>query len=170
MPEGPFQLIYADPPWQLGNPEGAYAPENHYSTMPLEQIKQLAVPAAESSVLLLWAVNCLLPAALEVIAAWGFEYKSNLVWDKLSIGPGQWLRQQHELLLIASRGGQAPPAEELRFASVLQAKRRRHSQKPDEVYALLERAYPHLSKLELFARQARPGWAAFGNQLPKEQS
>jgi N6-adenosine-specific RNA methylase IME4 len=170
MPEGPFQLIYADPPWQLGNPDGAYAPENHYPTMAGEQIKQLPLPAAESSALFLWGVNCLLPLALEVIEAWGFEYRSNLCWDKDSIGPGVWLRQQHELLLVATRGGFPPPEPELRFPSVIRAKRRAHSQKPDETYLLLERAYPQASKLELFARSARPGWAVYGNQLAAAQS
>ncbi len=170
MPEGPFQLILADPPWQMGNPEGSHAPENHYPTQPADWIKQLHVPAADASVLFLWAVNCLLPLALEVINAWGFEYKSNLVWDKLSIGPGTWLRQQHELLLIATRGGHSPPAAARRFSSVLQAKRGRHSEKPKLVYELLEHAYPSLSKLELFAREPRQGWAAYGNQLPKQPS
>ena len=88
LPEGPFELIYADPPWQLGNPDGRHAPENHYPTMPLEQITALAPPAAEHALLLLWAVNCLLPEALQVVEAWGFRYKTNLVWVKPSIGLG----------------------------------------------------------------------------------
>ena len=73
LPRGPFDVVYADPPWQLGNPDGPYAPENHYPTLPLAEIKALAVPAAEDALLFLWAVNCLLPEALEVMAAWGFD-------------------------------------------------------------------------------------------------
>jgi N6-adenosine-specific RNA methylase IME4 len=164
-PEGPFDLIYADPPWQLGRPDGRHAPENHYPTMALEEIKALAVPAAKEAVLFLWAVNCLLPEALEVIDAWGFSYLTNLVWVKPSIGLGVWTRNRHELLLLARRGGISPPYADLLPDSVIEAARTRHSEKPACVYELIERAYPHLSKLELFARgEPRPGWAAWGNE------
>jgi hypothetical protein len=84
LPTGPFELLYADPPWQLGRPDGRHAPENHYPTLPLEEIKQLQPPAAEGAILLLWAVNCLLPEALQVIEAWRFSYLSNLAWVKPS--------------------------------------------------------------------------------------
>jgi N6-adenosine-specific RNA methylase IME4 len=165
LPEGPFELIYADPPWQLGNPDGAYAPENHYPTMPLAEIMALAVPAAASALLFLWAVNCLLPEALQVIAAWGFTYVTNLAWVKESIGLGSWIRNRHELLLVARRGGHPPAEPRDRVDSVIEAPRRRHSQKPDRVYELLERMHPHASKLELFRRGSpRPGWAAWGNE------
>jgi N6-adenosine-specific RNA methylase IME4 len=165
LPCGPFELIYADPPWQLGNPEGAYAPENHYPTMPLEEIKSLAVPAADDAVLYLWAVNMLLPQALEVISAWGFQYLTNQAWVKPSIGLGTWARNRHELLLVARKGRFAPPEPEERPDSVLEAPRGRHSEKPALVYELLERAYPQASKLELFARRSRPGWVAWGNEV-----
>jgi N6-adenosine-specific RNA methylase IME4 len=165
LPEGPFQLIYADPPWQLGNPDGANAPENHYPTMPLHEIKELHVPAADDALLLLWAVNCLLPEALEVVAAWGFGYKTSLVWVKPSIGLGNWTRNRHEQLLLATRGKVALPEPADRPDSVIEAERGRHSQKPDAVYQLIEKAWPALSKLELFARSPRLGWQAWGNQL-----
>lgn len=166
LPRGPFELIYADPPWQLGNPDGAYAPENHYPTMPLEEIKAIQAPAAADALLFLWAVNCLLPEALEVLRAWGFTYKTNLCWDKGSIGLGVWTRNRHELLLVGRKGKYPPPAEELRPSSLFAAKRGRHSEKPQPVYELIERAYPSASKLELFARGTpRPGWAAWGNEV-----
>ena len=165
LPEGPFQLVYADPPWQLGNPDGPNAPERHYPTMTLTEIAALEPPAADDAILLLWAVNCLLPQALEVVRAWAFEYKTNLVWVKPSIGPGNWARNRHELLLLTTRGHPPPADPDLRPDSVIEADRRRHSQKPDEVYGLIETAWPHLSKLELLARTPRPGWAAWGNQL-----
>jgi N6-adenosine-specific RNA methylase IME4 len=165
LPDGPFDLIYADPPWQLGNPDASSAPENHYPTLALEEIKALAVPAAEEAVLLLWAVNMLLPEALEVMAAWGFTYKAQLVWVKDSPGPGNWFRNQHEMLLLGIRGGFPPPDPEDRAASVLEARRGRHSEKPACVYELIERMYPHASKLELFARgKARSGWVSWGNE------
>jgi N6-adenosine-specific RNA methylase IME4 len=165
MPDGPFELIYADPPWQLGNPDGEYAPENHYPTMPFHEIATLAVPAAPNAVLFLWAVNCRLPQALEVMRAWGFEYKTNLVWVKPSIGPGTWLRNRHELLLVGRRGNFPVPDPEDRCDSVIEADRLRHSEKPLCVYELLERMYPRSTKLELFARKARAGWTAWGNEV-----
>jgi len=165
LPQGPFELIYADPPWQLGNPDGANAPERHYPTMPLEEIKALQLPAADDCLLLLWAVNCLLPEALQVIDAWGFSYKTHLVWVKPSIGLGNWARNQHEPLLVASKGRFPLADPDLRFSSVIHAPRGRHSQKPAIVYERIEHAWPWASKLELFARQARPGWTAWGNQL-----
>jgi N6-adenosine-specific RNA methylase IME4 len=166
LPQGPFDLLYADPPWQLGHPDSPHAPENHYPTLPLEEIKALKVPAAEDALLFLWAVTALLPEALEVIAAWGFSYKSCLVWVKDWIGPGTWLRNRHELLLVGRRGDHRPPDPEDRVDSVLEAPRGRHSEKPAEVYELLERMYPRASKLELFARGApRAGWAAWGNEV-----
>jgi len=165
LPTRPFDLIYADPPWQLGNPDGRNAPEHHYPTMPLAEIKALEVPAAEDALLLVWAVNCLLPQALEVVEAWGFSYKTNLVWVKPSIGLGNWARNRHELLLLATKGRFPLPDPDSRPGSVLEAPRGRHSEKPEAVYELIERAWPHASKLELFARTARPGWAAWGNQL-----
>jgi N6-adenosine-specific RNA methylase IME4 len=167
LPTGPFEVIYADPPWRLGNPDGAHAPECHYPTMALEEIKALPVPAADDAVLFLWAVTGLLPEALEVIDCWGFTYKTHLVWVKPSIGPGIWLRNRHELLLVARRGSFGPPEGPDRVDSVLEAPRGRHSEKPRRVYELLERMYPHASKLELFARRTRPGWASWGKEVPK---
>lgn len=164
-PEGPFELIYADPPWRLGHADSKHAPENHYPCMALEDIKALHVPATDDAALYLWAVNQLLPEALEVMRCWGFEYVANLVWVKPSIGLGVWTRNRHEILLLGRRGKLVPPEADERPDSVVEAKRGRHSQKPEQVYALIERAYPHLSKLELFHRgPARPGWVGWGNE------
>jgi N6-adenosine-specific RNA methylase IME4 len=166
MPEGPFELIYADPPWQLGgDPSSPHAPENHYPTLPLDAIKALSVPAADAAVLFLWVPCGLLPQALEVMEAWGFSYRSELAWVKPSPGLGYFFRYQHEPLLVGLRGGFPAPEPELRQPSVLMAKRGRHSEKPIDMYELIERMYPSASKLELFARKARPGWAAFGNEV-----
>jgi N6-adenosine-specific RNA methylase IME4 len=165
LPEGPFELILADPPWSFGSPDSQFAPEQHYPTMSMQELHELQPPATENSVLFLWAVNALLPDALALLNGWGFTYKSNLVWVKNGIGPGVWLRQQHELLLIATRGKLPPPDQDQRCSSVIEAARGRHSQKPEESYLAIERAYPHLSKLELFARGTpRPGWTIWGNQ------
>ena len=166
LPDGAFELIYADPPWQLGNPTSAYAPENHYPTMALGEIKKLEVPSAEDAVLFLWAVASKLPEALEVMAAWGFEYKTDLVWVKDWIGLGTWVRHRHEPLLLGRRGNYPPPEPEDRPDSVIEAPRGRHSEKPVAAYELIERAYPLASKLELFARGVpRNGWTAWGNEV-----
>ena len=113
LPQGPFEVILADPPWQLAaTPTAAYAPENHYPTMALAEIKALAVPAAEDAVLFLWAVSCLLPEALEVMAAWGFEYKTNLVWVKPSIGLGAGCETGTSSCSSAGKGCFPPPEPE----------------------------------------------------------
>jgi N6-adenosine-specific RNA methylase IME4 len=96
--------------------------------------------------------------------AWGFEYKSNYVWTKDKIGNGYWNRNQHEHLLIARRGNFPVPKPADRPSSWIQAPRREHSRKPDEVYSFIERAYPELPKIELFARNSRAGWDSWGNQ------
>jgi N6-adenosine-specific RNA methylase IME4 len=166
LPEGPFDVIYADPPWQLGNADGRYAPEQHYPTLSLEEIRAIAPPTAENAVLFLWAVNCRLREALALIEAWGFDYGTNLVWVKPSIGLGNIFRNRHELLLFGRRGNLHGPDPEDRVDSVLEAARGRHSEKPEVVYELIERMYPEASKLELFARGApRPGWVAWGNEV-----
>lgn len=166
LPEGVFDLIYADPPWSSQNPDSDWAPENHYPTMALEEIKALEVPVANDAVLFLWALGCQLPQALEVIAAWGFGFVAEAVWVKQSIGLGSWVRYRHEPLLIAVRGRMRAPEPEFRFDSVIEAPRRQHSRKPDEVYERIEHAYPHCSKVELFGRgETRSGWAAWGNEV-----
>jgi N6-adenosine-specific RNA methylase IME4 len=129
------------------------------------RVKELKPPTSENAVLFLWAVNCLLPEALEVIGAWGFTYKTNLVWVKPSIGLGRWTRNRHEPLLLATRGRIELPDPDQLPDSVIEAARGRHSQKPAQTYELIETAFPHLRKLELFARgKARSGWQAWGNQ------
>jgi N6-adenosine-specific RNA methylase IME4 len=165
LPEGPFDLIYADPPWAMGNPDSPHAPENHYATMPVQEIVDLPVPIAEDAVVFLWALSSMLPEALEVIGAWGFECKTTMAWIKDWIGLGVWVRNRHELLLVGRRGKQGPPEREDRIDSVVEAPRGRHSQKPAIFYELIERMYPQASKLELFARHERPGWASWGNEV-----
>jgi N6-adenosine-specific RNA methylase IME4 len=165
LPAGQFDLIYADPPWQLGSAGSSGSPEQHYPTMPTPDIAGLAIPAAEDAVLLMWAVTSLMPDALEVIDAWGFTYKSGFVWVKPSIGPGNYVRNRHELLLIATRGNYPPPLPKHRPDSVVEAPRGRHSEKPKCFYERLEQMWPNATKLELFARgKARPGWTAWGNE------
>lgn len=165
LPDGPFEIVYADPPWRLGNPDGPHAPEQHYPTMTLEEIASEKIPAADDALLYLWAVNSLLPEAIEIIRAWGFTYKTYIAWVKDGIGPGVWTRPCCELLLLARRGSYPPPDGPDRPANVIQAPRRGHSKKPDQAYQLIERSYPNATRIELFARNRRPGWTSWGNQL-----
>lgn len=167
MPDGRYRVILADPPWEFSNSGFPISAESQYATMPTEAIAALAVGelAAEGAVLYMWSPSSLLPDALRVMAAWGFEYVTNVVWVKPQIaGPGWWVRPRHELLLIGRRSGAAQPY--VIPDSVLEAPRGdRHSEKPVEAYELIEEAYPNMSRVELFARDRREGWGAWGNQI-----
>jgi len=157
LPTGPFQVIVADPPWQYDS--GNSLP---YPTMPLEDIKAMPVRdlADENAIPWLWTTNTHLRVALEVVEAWGFEYKTLLTWVKDRIGTGEWLRGQTEHCLLAARG--KPAFFHENHSTVLEAARREHSRKPEEFYALVEEACPG-SKVELFCRQRRDGWRVYGN-------
>jgi N6-adenosine-specific RNA methylase IME4 len=133
--------------------------------MELEEIKAMPLPAAQNAGLFLWAVNGQLEEALEVMRVWGFTYKAKITWVKPSIGLGHWLRNRHQLLLLGTRGKVALPDEPDRPDSVIEAARRRHSEKPQCVYELIERMFPGAARVELFARQTRPGWVAWGNEV-----
>jgi N6-adenosine-specific RNA methylase IME4 len=165
-------VIYADPPWRFATyshkGKGRSA-EAHYACMSLASIKALPVAdwAARGSVLYLWSTVTQLANALTVVAAWGFEYKSSLVWVKKRPATGFWAFNRHELLLIGARGSKVCP----RFRgiklvdSVIDEPQREHSRKPDRARAIIEAYHPDVSRLELFARENRPGWDAWGDQL-----
>jgi len=171
LPERRFPILLADPPWRFevynkvtGSKRCA---EDHYHTMTTEAICALPVSelATDDAALFLWATSPHLPEALRVIEAWGFVYKTCLVWVKDASGMGYWVRNQHELLLIAARGDIPAPPPTKRPSSVIEAPRREHSRKPDEQYEIIEAMYPTLPKIELFARHARKGWATWGNEV-----
>jgi N6-adenosine-specific RNA methylase IME4 len=170
LPSGQFPLLLADPPWRYENPPmggSNRSIENQYPTMQLDDICALPIAqiAADDALLYMWATAPKLAECLAVIAAWGFTYRTNVVWVKDKIGMGYHARSQHELLLIAKRGELPPPLPEDRESSVIFADRGRHSEKPVAFYELIERWYPTLPKLELFQREARDGWTGWGNQL-----
>lgn len=164
-----YQVIYADPPWKYNfSKDNADKIENHYQTMELEDIKKLTIHSDENCVLFLWATAPKLKEALEVMEAWGFTYKTNLVWDKQWIGMGYWFRGNHELLLVGTKGKFSPPPQKMLVDSVLRVKRREHSRKPDQIRTLINKWFPDLDKLELFARQRFEGWNYFGEEVPNE--
>lgn len=167
LPDDKYTLIYADPPWRYDfSQTESREIENQYPTMDVEEICSLPINtlAHNDCVLFLWATNPKLREALQVIQAWGFEYKTNMVWIKDRIGMGYYARQKHELLLIATKGQPGTPDPEDRPESAIFANRREHSRKPDEFYELLEQMYPHAKKIELFSRIERSGWTGWGNE------
>ncbi len=172
-----YKTIYADPPWQFQNRTGKVAPEhkrlNRYPTMTLEDIKSLPVQniADDKSHLYLWVPNALLPEGLEVMKAWGFEYKTNLIWEKIrkdgqpdGRGVGFYFRNVTEILLFGIRGEKNRTLDAGRSqVNLLRAIKREHSRKPDEFVTLIESCSPG-PYLEMFARGNRDKWDMWGNQ------
>lgn len=172
-----FKTIMADPPWRFQNSTGKVAPEHkrlsRYGTMMLPDIQGLPVQelCAEVSHLYLWVPNALLPEGLAVMQAWGFAYKSNIVWHKIrkdggsdGRGVGFYFRNVTELLLFGVRGKNARTLAPGRSqVNMMQTRKREHSRKPDEQYDLIEACSPG-PYLEMFGRGVRKGWVSWGNQ------
>ncbi len=165
LPEGLFDVVYADPPWEYYLNLRS-SPDSHYSTMSMEALCNLKIPSAENAVLFLWTTNAQLENAFTLLKAWGFMYKSHLVWVKNRFGTGSYFRGQHELLLLAVKGNVSCPLEENRPSSVLIADVEEHSKKPDNIRDLIKKMYPNRQYLELFAREKTDGWESWGNELP----
>lgn len=165
LPDGEYSVLLADPPWDYDFAETTNRDlANQYATMSVPDLKGLDIPAADDSVLYLWATAPKLPEALAVMRAWGFQYKTGAVWDKQSIGMGYWFRGRHEHLLVGTKGEFSPPEAKHRVASVIESQREEHSAKPDAVYQLIEAAFPGHGKIELFARGTRQGWDTWGDE------
>lgn len=163
---GVFPVIYADPPWRYEHSKSDNRKiENQYPTMLLDDIKEIVIPTTPDAILFLWATSPKLAKAMEVINAWGFDYRTCMVWVKDKIGMGYYARQRHELLLIAIKGNMLTPEPASRPDSVIESPREEHSKKPVVVYELIEAMYPDLPKLEMFARTERNGWDVWGNEV-----
>lgn len=163
-----YSVIYADPPWRFepySRDTGMdRAADNHYPTLTLDRLMALKVPAAPDCVLFLWATTPMLPQALAVMAAWDFAYKSHFIWLKDRMGTGYWNRNQHELLLIGTRGEIPAPAPGTQFPSVIDATVAEHSAKPHHFAEMIEEMFPNQTPLEMFARSPRLGWDVWGNE------
>lgn len=171
-----YNIIYADPPWSFqtwsrkGNGRSA---ENHYPTMPIEDIRALPVQtlAAEDCVLFMWATLPTLPEALSVVDAWGFKYKTTaFVWVKqnrktpsLFWGMGYWTRSNAELCLLATKGN--PKRQSAKVHQVIVSPVQEHSKKPDITRDRIVELVGDTSRIELFARQQTPGWDVWGNEV-----
>lgn len=176
-----YKTIYADPPWQFSNRTGKVAPEhkrlNRYSTMKLDDIKKIPVSeiADAKSHLYLWVPNALLPEGIEVMKAWGFEYKTNIIWEKVrkdgmpdGRGVGFYFRNVTEILLFGIKGDKNRTLQAGRSqVNLLRTMKREHSRKPDEFITLIENCSsgPYI---ELFARGNRQNWDMWGNQATDE--
>jgi len=176
-----FSTILADPPWQFINRTGKMAPEHRrlsrYSTMTLDEISSLPVSkvAAPTAHLYLWVPNALLPEGLAVLQAWGFSYKSNIVWHKIrkdggpdGRGVGFYFRNVTELILFGVRGKNARTLQPgRRQVNFMATRKREHSRKPDEQYEIIESCSSG-PFLELFSRGTRRKWSVWGNEATEE--
>jgi N6-adenosine-specific RNA methylase IME4 len=174
--DGGFRTVLADPPWRFTNRTGKVAPEHRrldrYSTLDLDTICELPVASvlADSAHLYLWVPNALLPDGLRVMDAWGFRYVANVVWAKRrkdggpdGRGVGFYFRNVTEIILFGVRGSMRTLAPARRQVNMIESRKREHSRKPDEQYALIEACSPG-PHLELFARHAHEGWTAWGDE------
>lgn len=172
-----FGTILADPPWRFTNRSGKMAPEHkrllRYPTMSFDEIMELPVSrvAKAESHLYLWTPNALLAEALEVMRRWGFTYKTNIVWYKIrkdggpdGRGVGFYYRNVTELCLFGVRGALRTGQPGRRQVNIIEAQKREHSRKPDELYDIIEACSPG-PYIELFARHPRAGWLAWGNEV-----
>lgn len=176
---GPFPLIYADPPWKWGhfgeedkeNDKGkGRTPDQHYPTLTYDEIKDFSIGGApiskiahKDAALFLWCTSANIALAMQVMDAWGFTYKAHAVWVKDRSGTGLVFRNKHEPLLYGTRGNMPGPQHQPQ--SVFSFPRGRHSAKPPEVRAEIEKMYPDFdatARLELFARETVPGWTSYG--------
>jgi len=174
--KGPFKTILADPPWRFNNRTGKVAPEhrrlNRYDTMTFEEIRALPVEKIMEpmSHCYLWVPNALVGEGLKVLEAWGFQYKSNLVWHKVrkdggsdGRGVGFYFRNVTELVLFGVRGNMRTLAPGRRQVNLFSSRKREHSRKPNELYEIIENCSPG-PYLELFARYRQPGWSVWGDE------
>lgn len=172
-----YGAILADPPWRFTNRTGKMAPEHRrlsrYRTLTLQEIKSMPVSlvAADSCHLYLWVPNALMPEGLQVMNAWGFQYKTNLIWHKIrkdggpdGRGVGFYFRNTTEMILFGIRGKLRTLAPGRTQVNTIKSQKREHSRKPDELYDIVESCSPP-PYLELFARGQRPGWDQWGNEV-----
>lgn len=168
-----YRIIYADPPWQYdGNQYGKSGVrytqiDSHYPTMSLEELCSLPVCklTGKDAVLFLWTTSAFLESALSVVNAWGFSYKTSMVWDKVKHTIGYYVSMRHELLLICGKGSSTPDVKKL-YDSVYSEVRTSHSKKPEYFRNLIDELYPKGKRIELFARGMLPtGWEGWGNEV-----
>ena len=175
--DGRFATILADPPWRFANRTGKMAPEHRrlrrYRTMSCQEIGEMPVAdhVADAAHCYLWCPNALVAEGLAVLAAWGFTYKTNLVWYKVrkdggpdGRGVGFYFRNVTELVLFGVRGRLRTLQPGRTQVNLLSTRKQEHSRKPDELYELIEACSPG-PYLELFARRTAKGWTSWGDEV-----
>tara|TARA_Y100000996_G_scaffold355211_1_gene295672 strand:+ start:17 stop:550 length:534 start_codon:yes stop_codon:yes gene_type:complete len=169
-----YDIIYADPPWDykgqnqfIGDKKTSEVLD-HYPTLTLKDLKQLPISnkANPDSLLFMWSSSPHLDQAIDLMSAWGFDYKTiAFVWDKQKVNPGFYTLSQVEICLVGKKGKIPTPRGARNVRQFLSEERTRHSAKPLEIRTRIEQMFPHQSKLELFARTAPDGWDVFGNEV-----
>ena len=167
-----YRIFYADPPWKYGEEQHSYFEEkqhtvlaDHYPSMSIKELCELPINkiTAKDAVLFLWVTSPLLEECFPVIKAWGFKYKTSMVWDKISHNVGNYVSVRHEFLLICTRGACTPDNVKL-FDSVQTIERTDHSEKPEEFRKIIDTIYPYGKRIELFARKKTDKWDVWGNE------
>jgi N6-adenosine-specific RNA methylase IME4 len=169
-----YGVIYADPAWRFepySRETGmSRAADNHYDTLTTDAIAAIKLPAAKDCILFLWTTPAMKLDALRAMAAWGFAYKSTYYWHKRGRGHGYWsCEEQVEELLVGARGNVPAPTMGMQPPQMQTYPRGVHSAKPDAFRTMIERLFPTVAKLELFARGSHPGWDSWGDQAPPGQ-
>jgi N6-adenosine-specific RNA methylase IME4 len=167
-----YSIIYADPPWnyagrtQQNGKESTGSADTHYPTMKLEELKQLKIPTEKDCLLFMWSSSPHLQQAIELMNAWGFEYKTiAFVWEKQRVNPSYYTLSQCEVCLVGKKGNIPRPRGARNIRQFLSEMRGRHSQKPAEVRNRITQMFPTQKKVELFAREVVEGWDRFGNEV-----
>ena len=166
--DGIYRVIYADPPWQYNADfmdKYGHA-KSHYSTMSIEELCALPVAdvRADDCVLFMWTTSPKLEQAFQVIKAWGFNYKTSFVWDKVKHNFGYYNSVRHEFLLIAGHGSSTPDVKELHDSVISIERSGKHSEKPEYFRELIDKLYPTGNRVELFARKKVDGWETWGSE------
>ncbi len=165
LPKGPFRVIAVDPPWTYGRSnDSSHRSSNPYPSLSIDEIKSLPIPelSHDDSILWLWTTNAHIRIAFEIMEHWGFEYKTLLTWEKDKMGTGDWLRGKTEHCLMGIKG--KPTVTLTNQTTSIHGPSEKHSAKPNSFYKLVENLCPG-SKLDFFARQERPGWRVYGDEI-----
>lgn len=166
-PDGLFDVIAVDPPWNYGTSFDADGRRvaNPYPEMTQEQLKALEIPAKDNCVMFLWTTQKFIWDAKELLDTWGFTYRSMIVWDKEKIGMGDLIRMQCEFCLVGIKG--SPVFKDNHSVrDIIREPRREHSRKPEEFYRIVDSLCAG-RKLDFFSREERKGWFSYGNDTKK---
>ena len=180
LPPGKYRIIYGDPAWKYADKQDTDklgGAKKHYPLMSIEELCELKDLngryvkdlAGDNAILFLWVTSPILSECWPVITAWGFEYKTSFVWDKVKHNMGHYNSVRHEILLVCTKGSCVPDNPKL-YDSVQSIERTEHSEKPEEFRKIIDDIYPKGKRIELFARKQVPGWDSWGNQLLKNSA